>query len=98
MSYNIYEIKDIYSLIYHMEKRIKQLLYEDSKRHEMDAMPPWMIEAIEDDLQPVIEKVMEVLDYDPTPQYLYDNDGGEPPLSADERHAAAWRQHQELHS
>ena len=68
MAYNIYEIKDLYSLIYHMEKRIKQLLYEDSKRHQMDALPPEVIEVIEDDLQPAIEKALAVLDYEPTPE------------------------------
>jgi len=32
------------------------------------------------------------IDYDPTP-----NDPGEPPITADEMHTAAWQQHQELH-
>ena len=96
--YNIYEIKDLHSLIYHMEKRVKQLLLEDTRRHQMDAEPGEIIETIEDELLPSIEKLMEIWDYDPTPQYLYDNDGGEPPLSANERHAAAWKQHQALHS
>ena len=68
MAYNIYEIKDLYSLIYHMEKRIKQLLYEDSKRHQMDALPPEVIEVIEDELQPAIEKALAVLDYESTPE------------------------------
>ncbi|MGA1646335.1 MAG: hypothetical protein ACO4AV_15325, partial [bacterium] len=84
--------------IYHMEKRVKQLLLEDTRRHQMDAEPGEVIETIEDELLPSIEKLMEIWDYDPTPQYLYDNDGGEPPLSANERHAAAWKQHQALHS
>jgi hypothetical protein len=38
------------------------------------------------------------LDYDPTPQYLYDNTGGEPPVTMAEMHASAWQQHQEMHS
>lgn len=32
------------------------------------------------------------LDYDPTSQYLYDNTGGEPAVSADELHSTAWKQ------
>jgi len=98
MSYNIYEIKDLHSLIYHMECRIKQLLRENSKKHEMDAEPYWLIEPIEDELLPILEKVLEDMDVDPTPQYLYDNTGGEPAVTAYEMHSAAWQQHQDLHS
>jgi hypothetical protein len=98
MSYNIYEIKDFYSLLYHVDQRIKQLIYEDSKKHQMDAEPGWVIQEIEDEFQPVLTKVLETLDYDPTPQYLYDNDGGEPPMTANEMHSAAWKEHQALHS
>lgn len=36
--------------------------------------------------------------YDPTPQYLYDEYGGEPPISADERWTAAFNQKRELKS
>ena len=35
-------------------------------------------------------------DYDPTPQYLWDDTGGEPPISADERHREAWEEKQRL--
>lgn len=34
-------------------------------------------------------------EYDPTPQFLYDNTGGEPATSADERWQAAFQQKQE---
>jgi len=37
-------------------------------------------------------------EHDPTPQYLYDNDGGEPPMSSDERWRAAQDEHIQLHS
>jgi len=98
MSYNILEIKDFHSLIYCMEKRVKQLLIDDSRKHEMDAEPYWSMEIIEDEILPALEKFLAVWDDDPTPQYLYDNDGGEPPISAAERHQAAWEQHKALHS
>jgi hypothetical protein len=98
MSYNILEINDFHSLIYAMEKRVKQLLLVDQKRHQMDAEPFWSIEIIEDEILPALEKFLEAWDDDPTPQYLYDNDGGEPPISAGERHQAAWEQHKALHS
>jgi len=32
------------------------------------------------------------LDYDPTP-----NEPGEPPITLDEMHTAAWKEHQEMH-
>jgi hypothetical protein len=35
-------------------------------------------------------------DYDPTPQYLWDDTGGEPPISADERDREAWEEKQRL--
>jgi len=98
MTYNILEIKDFHSLIYAMEKRVKQLLIDDSRKHEMDAEPYWSLEIIEEEILPALEKFLGAWDDDPTPQYLYDNTGGEPPMTAAEMHSAAWRQHQELHS
>lgn len=97
-NYNIYEIKDLHTLMYHVEKKVKSLLLDDSKRHMMDAEPYWLIEYVEDELLPVVEKFLEICDDDPTPQYLYDNSGGEPPITMSEIHSAAWREHQEAHS
>jgi len=97
-TYNIYEFKDFHSLVYHVEKKIKMLLIQDSKLHMMDAEPSWSIELIEDEIMPALEKFLEAWDDDPTPQYLYDNSGGEPPITMSEIHSAAWREHQEAHS
>lgn len=97
-SYKIYEIKDLHTLLYHVDIRIKQLLREDSKRHMMDAEPYWLIECIEDEVVPGIEKFLEMMDDDPTPQYLYDHSGGEPPITMSEIHSNAWKEHQEAHS
>jgi hypothetical protein len=98
MSYNITEIKDFHSLIYCMEKRIKQLLIDDSRKHQMDSEPFWSLEIIEDEILPALEKFLEAWDDDPTPQYLYENTGGEPPVTANEMLNAAWKQHLEMHS
>ena len=98
MSYNITEIRDFYSLIYSMEKKVKQLLLEDQKKHQMDAEPYWSIEIIEDEILPALEKFLEAWDDDPTPQYLYDNTGGEPAMSSAEMLNASWKQHLEAHS
>ena len=35
-------------------------------------------------------------DYDPTPQYLWDDTGGEPPISAAERNKESWEEKQRL--
>lgn len=98
MSYNITEIRDFHSLIYAMEKKVKQLLLEDQRKHEMDAEPYWSMEIIEDEILPALEKFLAVWDDDPTPQYLYDNTGGEPPMTSAEMLNASWKQHLEAHS
>jgi hypothetical protein len=36
-------------------------------------------------------------EYDPTPEFLYDDFGGEPPMSSSERWQSAFNQKQELH-
>jgi len=42
--------------------------------------------------------IEDIVDYDPTPQYLYDNSGGEAPMTANERLSVAWKEHLNLHS
>lgn len=54
--------------------------------------------AVHDLISEFIAAVNEELDYDPTPQYLYDHSGGEPTLTSGEIHSTAWAQHLELHS
>ena len=45
------------------------------------------------------EAIEEAIDgYDPTPDYLWDNSGGEPPVTLAEMHHSAWVQKQELNS
>jgi hypothetical protein len=50
---------------------------------------------LEEEIIPMLENE---LDFDPTPQYLYDNDGGEAAISSGERHDVALKQHIALHS
>lgn len=71
---------------------MKQLLLEDSKRHMMDAEPTWFISIIEDEIAPAIEHLLDQADADPC------DEDGEPPMTADEMHTAAWQQHQLMHS
>ena len=49
-------------------------------------------------LEEVISMIEDIVNYDPTPYYLYDNSGGEAPMAANERLSAAWKEHLQLHS
>tara|TARA_R100001460_G_scaffold19249_2_gene40303 strand:+ start:272 stop:532 length:261 start_codon:yes stop_codon:yes gene_type:complete len=48
--------------------------------------------SFEDDLLEIIDSFDKIINYDPTPQYLYDDSGGEPPISAEERNKKAFEQ------
>lgn len=89
MEYSLTKLEHIY-------KELKEIVEYENKLHMMDqTLSLTDLSKIEDEIIPAIE---EIIYYDPTPQYLYDNDGGEPPMSAEEIHSGAWKQHQELHS
>lgn len=69
---------------------LKNVLARESKRHEMDEhLTPHGRGLVEE----MISMLEEELDYDPTP-----NEPGEPPITAAEMHAAAWKEHQAMHS
>lgn len=76
-----------------IRKELYQMLEVEEKAHEMDSWP-----ALITCLEEVTSLLDGFLDYDPTPNYLYDNTGGEPPMTAEEIHFGAWKQHVELHS
>ena len=46
-----------------------------------------MRSLLEDEIIPQLENE---LDFDPTPQHLWDDTGGEPPVTLDEMHTAAY--------
>ena len=52
----------------------------------------WEVFSFEDDLLGIIDCFDEIINYDPTPQYLYDDTGGEPPISAEERNRKTFEQ------
>ena len=69
-------------------KDLKAVIDRENKRHMMDAhLNIGMKMLLEDEIIPQIENE---LDYDPTPQYLWDDTGGEPPVTLDEMHTAAY--------
>ena len=50
-----------------------------------------------DQLNEIIDSFDEIINYDPTPQYLYDDTGGESPISAEERNRKALESKRESH-
>ena len=69
-------------------KDLKAIIDREDKRHEMDAhLTTSMRMLLEDEIIPQLENE---LDFDPTPQYLWDDTGGESPVTLDEMHTNAY--------
>ena len=69
-------------------KDLKAIIEREDKRHQMDEhLTTSMRMLLEDEIIPQLENE---LDFDPTPQYLWDNSGGEPPVTLAEMHADAY--------
>lgn len=77
-----------------LKNELTRLLKQDERRDIMYAE----LHEISNDIHEFVAAVDQWHDYDPTPQFLYDNDGGEPAVSAAERDAATFAQKRELHS
>ena len=74
---------------------LKQLLDADAKRWPPHQEFAGGLDTIIDNF---LGEVEDELNCDPTPQFLYDNTGGEPAMSADEMWTQAFNKKQELHS
>ena len=71
-------------------KDLKAIIEREDKRHQMDEhLSHSMRSLLEDEIIPQLENELE-MDYDPSPYYLWDNSGGEPPVTLDEMHTAAY--------
>ena len=71
-------------------KDLKAIIEREDKRHQMDEhLTHSMRSLLEDEIIPQLENELE-LDYDPSPYYLWDNSGGEPPVTLDQMHTAAY--------
>ena len=69
-------------------KDLKAIIDREDKRHQMDQhLTSSMKMLLEHEIIPQLENE---LDFDPTPQYLWDDTGGEPPVTLDEMHTAAY--------
>jgi len=83
MEYSLTKLERIY-------KELVEIVEYENKLHMMDqTLNVTDLSKIEDEIIPAIE---EIIYYDPTDDY------GEPPMSAEEMHSGAWRQHQTYHS
>jgi len=71
-------------------KDLKAVIDRENKRHQMDEhLTHSMRSLLEDEIIPQLENELE-LDHDPSPYYLWDNSGGEPPVTLDEMHTDAY--------
>jgi hypothetical protein len=85
-----------YTALVRILKDLKAIVARESKRPQgCEDLTFSMLALLEEEIIPQLENEIE---HDPTPQYLYDNTGGEPPVTMAEMHASAWQQHQEMHS
>ena len=67
---------------------LKGVIAREDKRHMMDQeLTASMRDLLDSEIIPQLENE---LDFDPTPQYLWDDTGGEPPVTLDEMHTAAY--------
>ena len=67
---------------------LKGVIAREGRRHMMDMdLTISMKMLLEDEIIPQLENE---LDFDPSPYYLWDNSGGEPPVTLDEMHTAAY--------
>ena len=67
-----------YTHVKNIVKDLKTIIERENKRHQMDEhLTHSMRSLLEDEIIPQLENE---LDFDPTPQHLWDDFGGEPPL------------------
>ena len=88
MEYSLTKLENIY-------KELKEIVKFENSLHMMDMT---LNQSDVNTIEEVISMIEDIVDYDPTPQYLYDNSGGEVPMTANERLSAAWKEHLQLHS
>lgn len=74
---------------------LQGVIAREDKRHMMDATIHTGMRMLLEEYNALLENE---LDYDPTPQYLWDDTGGEPPITMGEMHTIAFQQHREMHS
>ena len=79
-----------YTVIKTALQQLKAVVERESKRHMMDEHLTTSMRHLLEDL--IIPNLENELDVDPTPEHLWDDSGGEPPITLDEMHTAAYNQ------
>jgi len=93
MAHSKYPTIDWQSNEYHKLREAVDLLTAILEReYKRSVACQHLVPGDENVIEEVIAMLEERIDYDPTP-----SDPGEPPMTMDEMHTAAWKQHQEMH-
>jgi len=78
-------LKEIHTALLNLiknEEKIKNKYLPEAEYN----VPTW------DNIYDALEAIESIIEFDPTPEYLYDDTGGELPISAKERHRKAFEQ------
>jgi hypothetical protein len=77
------------------QRQVAALVDRDNARHIMDMhLPLDVLNIVEGELLPVLQEVMEAIEWEPSDAELL----GEPPTTSSELHDAAWKQHVSAHN
>lgn len=85
---------DLFAYLYEVRRVIRENLDADVGRPINHQEYDGLVGDLLDEVCTAIDLVEQQAEIDPT-DYIYEN---EPPLSSDEIHTAAWKQHIEAHS
>ena len=66
---DIYEM-GIDALLYNFRNRMERLLKEEAQKHQMDAEPSWILDIIEDEIMPSVNKIV---DWEPSDDEIVAN-------------------------
>ena len=58
------------ALLYNFRNRMERLLKEEAGKHQMDAEPGWVLDLIEDEIMPAVEKIV---DWEPSDDEIVSN-------------------------
>ena len=66
---NVYEM-NMDRLLYTFQQRLNILVKEEARKHIMDAQPGWVMDIIENEIQPLVDKIV---DWEPTDDEIVAN-------------------------
>ena len=85
-----------YTVLKRILKELNEVVARESKRPmECADLTLSLLALLEEEIIPLLENE---INYDPTPQYLYDNTGGESPVTVNEMYEIARAHSKLLHS